>query len=117
MTESVIDMDQKEKLVDRREEEDEEKENGDNGPSSSENTSFLTELNLILLLSFLSLSSEECYDSEEVKETENIKDHKVVQTASRSQTRRQNVKEFKALDRQAPRLQTKIRDCRHNRRM
>ncbi|KAL7239034.1 hypothetical protein ACSBR2_005015 [Camellia fascicularis] len=82
------------------------------------NTSFLAELNLIFLTSFFSLSAEECLEFEEREIEENDKYHEEKDTTSRLQTRRRGINhEFKGVERRATRFQTKIRDCRHCRRM
>ncbi|KAM7472277.1 hypothetical protein LguiA_010460 [Lonicera macranthoides] len=74
---------------------------------------FLTELNLLLILSFLSLSTEEFLSCEEIEKMENDAKSAI----SRSQMHRQQVDQFKAFERRTPKFQTKIRDCRHSRRM
>ncbi|CAI9763838.1 unnamed protein product [Fraxinus pennsylvanica] len=73
----------------------------------------LAELNLILVLSSLSLSSEECPNLEETSAENRKEKHKI----SNLQTRRREISEFRSPERQISRVHTKIRDCRHCRKM
>lgn len=80
-------------------------------------TLFLKELNLILILSFLSLSSEELdFDTTEINE--NVKanqEHKVV---SDPRFRKGGgIDKYRAIKPEIQRFSTKFRDCRHCRRM
>lgn len=74
-------------------------------------SSSLKELNLLIILSFLSLSPEECSDLEGIGE-------KMECTQKDSKLRHplpanlQNIKERQMYEFRAPRFQTKIRDCR-----
>ncbi|KAA8516146.1 hypothetical protein F0562_019325 [Nyssa sinensis] len=99
------------KLVDK-EEEDEDKEKGVNSDTDSSleaNTSFLAELNLILILSFFSLSAEECLSFEEIEKKESVKELEANSSMSRLQT----------VDRRPkmPRLKARMKYLRHYRRI
>ncbi|XP_019168281.1 PREDICTED: uncharacterized protein LOC109163997 [Ipomoea nil] len=92
---------------------------GENGEGANAST-FLSELNLILIVSFLSLSGEEV-NSLETKMVDNVvrddhrpTDHAVVADL---QMKRRRVNEFKALGSRPIKFQTKIKDGRHCRRM
>ncbi|XP_055808752.1 uncharacterized protein LOC129877298 [Solanum dulcamara] len=71
---------------------------------------FLAELNLVLILSFFSLSSEEGK-----LEIDNDKDHNVISKIN--STKRGGINKYRATEHEFPRFQTKIKDCRHCRRM
>lgn len=87
--------------------EEEEEENGDTSGK------FLTELNLLLILSFLSLSTEEFLSCEEIEKMEIDKENDAKRAISRSHTHRRQVDQFKAFEQKTPKFQTKIRDCRY----
>ncbi|XP_049352033.1 uncharacterized protein LOC125816465 [Solanum verrucosum] len=88
----------------------------DNGDENSR-TMFLKELNLILILSFLSLSSEQV-DFDATETNENVKanqEHKVV---SDSRFRKLGgINKYRASEPETQRFSTKFRDCRHCRKM
>ncbi|XP_058225679.1 uncharacterized protein LOC131334590 [Rhododendron vialii] len=95
-------------------------ENGENRDSDAylgTSTTFLGKLNLVLILSFMSLSAEECIDFEEIEKNENVKFPEAKDTISRLHARKREINEFKVVESRTPRFQTKIRDCRHCRRM
>ncbi|CAN4108379.1 unnamed protein product [Withania somnifera] len=88
----------------------------DNGDENSR-TLFLKELNLILILSFLSLSSEEL-DVDATEINENVKanqEHKVV-SDSRFR-KRGGINKYGTMKPDTQRFSTKFRDCRHCRKM
>ncbi|KAI3449248.1 hypothetical protein Pfo_005913 [Paulownia fortunei] len=113
MAEAEVNMEQENKLADKEEEEDTNEET-----NLDRNTCVLAGLNLVLILSSLSLSDEERLDFEEIDERESGNcNHKAKQCGSRSNipTRRQQVNGFRAVERQMSKVQT--RDCRHCRRL
>lgn len=106
-------------VVEREEEDDmmgKEEETESSGTGCS-----IQELNLILILAFLSLSAEdERLDFEEIKQTH----HDLVDPKGKHSTsfkdlrqRQLNINGFRAPERQTSRLHTKIQDCRHGRRI
>ncbi|TMW81919.1 hypothetical protein EJD97_007404 [Solanum chilense] len=92
---------------------DREEEKGDEKPREL----FLAELNLVLVLSFFSLSSEE--RKLEEFEIDNDKDHQEHNIISKvNSKKRGGFNKYKVNDQhEFPRFQTKIKDCRHCRRM
>lgn len=88
-------------------------ESEENGEGASTSTTFLPELNLILIVCFLSLSGEEV-NSLETKMVDNVvrDDHRPPQHAHLQMNRRR-VNEFRALDSRPIKFQTKIKDCRY----
>lgn len=83
------------------------------------NTSLLAGLNLVLIMSFLSLSAEDRSNFDEIHELEtgDFVQHKHCVTKSSLQTRRRQImSQFPAVERQSSRVHTKIRDSRHCRR-
>lgn len=88
-------------------------ENGAFDHSGEPNTTFLVELNLlIMVLSLFSLSSEDCLNCAE-KEMASFKDHELTANISRLQTRRQEMKEVKPAGRRAQRFLPMIKDSRY----
>ncbi|KAL8494966.1 hypothetical protein ACS0TY_019219 [Phlomoides rotata] len=116
MAGSMVDADQENNLAEnRREEEDDDKENEE----ETANASILAGLNLVMIMSLLSLSEEECSSFDEIKDIETRnEDRKAKQGVPKPslQTQRQQVNQFPALERQSTRVHTKIRDSRHCRR-
>ncbi|XAR53981.1 hypothetical protein NMG60_11028950 [Bertholletia excelsa] len=118
MTEPAMDASSQE------EDKEEEGENEEMMREKSENshigakTPFLAELNLVLVLSFMSLSSEESSELEEMKkkekEEEATKLHAAKDTMARLQARRREINEFKVVERQSARVHTRMVDCRYN---
>lgn len=94
------------------EEEGENFESGYNTISNRDTPEFLRELNLVLILSFLSLSAEERLDSQAIKPKDLIKHPNPKGTDSSLHVPKVN--EFRALERQTHKFQTKIRDCRYD---
>ncbi|OIT27788.1 PREDICTED: uncharacterized protein LOC109213484 [Nicotiana attenuata] len=88
-----------------------EEEKGDEKPREL----FFAELNLVLILSFLSLSSEE--RNFEKLEIDNDKDHQEDNIVSKVNFRKRGMNNYRTTEPQVPRFQTKIRDCGHCRRM
>ncbi|KAM3282472.1 hypothetical protein P3S67_026117 [Capsicum chacoense] len=81
-------------------------------------TLFLKELNLILILSFLSLSSEELDFDGTTEVHENVKDkqeHKVV--SDPRVRKRSGINKYRTIEPNTQRFSTKFRDCRHCRKM
>lgn len=81
-----------------------EEEKGDEKPREL----FLAELNLVLVLSFFSLSSEE--RKLEELEIDNDKDHNVISKINSK--KRGGINKYRATEHEFPRFQTKIKDCR-----
>ncbi|KAL3517260.1 hypothetical protein ACH5RR_024162 [Cinchona calisaya] len=112
-------------------EENEEKEDQDNIDMINKITSLdtrgvttsspLKELNLLIILSFLSLSPEESLNLEEINEKmeSSHKDSKQRHplSANLQIIKEREMYESRSPERQSPRFQTKIRDSRHCRRM
>lgn len=96
-----MDIDQDNNIVENRGEDDE--ENGE---------IILAGLNLVTILSLLSLSEEERSNFDEIQEMEIGNKAKHGVPNSSLQTKRQQVNQFPALARQTTRVQTKIRDSR-----
>ncbi|KAH6829401.1 hypothetical protein C2S53_016829 [Perilla frutescens var. hirtella] len=101
---------------DHEEEEEEEEEIGE----GNNNTSLLAGLNLVLIMSFLSLSEEDRSNFDEIQEFETgdfDQQQKHCMSKSSLQTRRRRMmNQFPAVERQSSRVHTKIRDSRHCRR-
>ncbi|CAA0827218.1 Unknown protein [Striga hermonthica] len=115
MAEHVLSLDQEnEHEIDDGREKQETEEDRPN----SDNTFPFAGLNLVLILSFLSLSSEECSNLDE-----SIQETKVQHLEHKSKpgscllTRRREISHIRALGRQSSKVHTKIRDLRHCRRM
>ncbi|KAK4364164.1 hypothetical protein RND71_015522 [Anisodus tanguticus] len=89
-------MELEEQLVDMEE------EKGDDKPREL----FLAELNLVLILSFFSLSSEE--RKLEELEIDHDKDHQ-----THNSKKRGGINKYRATEHEFPRFQTKIKDCRY----
>ncbi|XP_059302802.1 uncharacterized protein LOC132054856 [Lycium ferocissimum] len=102
-----MEMKLEEQLVDMEE------EKGDEKPREL----FLAELNLVLILSFFSLSSEE--RKLEELEIDNDKDYQAHNFISKLKSKKRGgINKYRATDQhEFPRFQTKIKDCRHCRRM
>ncbi|KAK4415868.1 hypothetical protein Salat_2694200 [Sesamum alatum] len=104
--------------VERKMEEEQREEEEEEGST----TSVLAGLNLVMILSSLSVSDEESLNFEEVEEREiggrncNTRGRRGVSRPS-FPTRRHETNEFRAVERQMAKAQTKIRDCRHSRKM
>ncbi|KAM3684750.1 hypothetical protein ACB098_11G069100 [Castanea mollissima] len=95
----------------------EERENDDCTPKQLPNTSFLSELNLLMVLfSAFSLLDDERLNYMESK-GKNAKDHEAKVCISRIHSNRREVNEVKLMKQSAPRIHTTIRDSRHGRRM
>lgn len=92
---------------------------GYNTISNRDTSEFLMELNLVLILSFLSLSAEERLDYQAIKPKDLIKHPNPKGSDSTLHVYKHESKanEFRAFERQTHKFQTKIRDCRHSRRM
>ncbi|KAG5579432.1 hypothetical protein H5410_050059 [Solanum commersonii] len=72
---------------------------------------FLVELNLVLVLSFFSLSSEE--RKLEEFEIDNDKDHQQHNIISKVNSKKRGaITKYRATEHEFPRFQTKIKDCR-----
>ncbi|XP_011093054.1 uncharacterized protein LOC105173102 [Sesamum indicum] len=112
---------EKRELGERKDDEEEEEEGKDLELEKS--TSVLAGLNLVMILSSLSLSSsdeESSLNLEEVLEERESGRRNCNRRGKRSSTlpaRRHEVNEFRAVERQMAKAQTKIRDCRHSRKM
>ncbi|CAN4125003.1 unnamed protein product [Withania somnifera] len=101
-----MEMKLEEKIVDVKE------EKGDEKPREL----FLAELNLVLILSFFSLSSEE--RKLELLEIDNDQDHQAHNVISKLNSRKRGgLTKYRTTEHEFPRFQTKINDCRHCRRM
>ncbi|GER37908.1 Ypt/Rab-GAP domain of gyp1p superfamily protein [Striga asiatica] len=83
-----------------------------------DNTFPFAGLNLFLILSFLSLSSEECLNLDEKIQETKVQDleHKS-KPGSCFVPRRREISHIQAVGRQSSKVNTKIRDFRHCRRM
>ncbi|KAL7121519.1 hypothetical protein ACP275_02G186900 [Erythranthe tilingii] len=118
MAEPVVKTDQeKNELVDNVREEGNDDENDGNLET---NEYLLPGLNLVIILSFLSLSAEERSSIDEATPEIETHDHGKNGVTSKSdiQTRRQQLNQFQpAVQRQTSKVHTKIRDCRHSRRL
>ncbi|KAG8391917.1 hypothetical protein BUALT_Bualt01G0236800 [Buddleja alternifolia] len=104
MAEPVVNMDQENKIVEE----------------DQTNESLLAGVNLIMILSFLSLSPDEKRSNlKEIEEMGSCKYyHKAKDAVSRSNfPRRREVNGFPSVERHAAKVHTKIRDCRHCRRL
>ncbi|KAI3444446.1 hypothetical protein Pfo_001111, partial [Paulownia fortunei] len=111
MAEPVVNIDQEIKLVDYGQEEETAEENREDDAKLETNTSLLAGLNLVLILSFLSLSAEECPNFDETQEMESGDyNYKAKHGVSRSsfQTRRRQVNQFPAVERQTSKALQKI---------
>ncbi|KAL2454762.1 Uncharacterized protein Adt_47738 [Abeliophyllum distichum] len=76
-------------------------------------TFVLAELNLIMVLSSLSVSLGECPNLEK----KSVENHKEKHNLTNLRTRRSEINECRGVERQISRVHNKIRDCRHCRRM
>lgn len=108
MAEQEMGIEQETRPVDNRHDEEETGEG--NGET---NTTLLAGLNLVLIVSFLSLSDEDRSNLDEIQETETEGSNHKNNGASRSsfQTRRK-LNESPAVERQTSTVHTKIRDSR-----
>lgn len=99
----------------------EEERHGENGERDSSylgpNSSFLTELNLVLIVSYLSLSEDECLNVDEIEKVEAVKNKEPKDNISRLQAQKRKLQEPKLFEQRMQKFQTKIRDCRHCRKM
>ncbi|KAK9279054.1 hypothetical protein L1049_012729 [Liquidambar formosana] len=87
----------------------------ENGDCDMPNKSFLRELNLIILvLSMLSLSTEDNLNFKEGEKTISVEDHEAEAYKSRLQSRRREINECNIQGRRTPRFQTTIKDFRYN---
>ncbi|XP_069144257.1 uncharacterized protein [Solanum lycopersicum] len=88
----------------------------DNGDENSR-TLFFKELNLILIISFLSLSSEQVdFDASETNE--NVKANQIHKVVSGSRLRKRGgINKYRASEPETQRVSTKFRDCRHRRKI
>ncbi|KAH6761541.1 hypothetical protein C2S52_018974 [Perilla frutescens var. hirtella] len=98
---------------DHEEEEEEEEEIGE----GNNNTSLLAGLNLVLIMSFLSLSEEDRSNFDEIQEFEtgdfDQQQKHCVSKSSLQTRRRRMMNQFPAVERQSSRVHTKIRDSRY----
>ncbi|KAG8363274.1 hypothetical protein BUALT_Bualt19G0005100 [Buddleja alternifolia] len=108
MGEPEVKIDQENKIFDKEE------ENIENDTDLvTNNNSTIAELNLVLILSFLSLSSEECSNLDQINERESEAKHNNSVSKSNFPTRKQQVNSgFRAVERPSSKVHTKIRDCR-----
>lgn len=108
MAEPMMNKDEENELIDKVGADEEEEET---------NTSLVGGLNLVLILSFLSLSAEErlSLDETTLHEIRDNYSHKTKNCGSRSdlRTRRREMSQFPAMERQTSKVHTKIRDCRY----
>lgn len=100
----------------KEEEEGENIKSGNNTTSNGDTSEFLMELNLVMILSFLSLSAEEKLDFQTIKPKDLIKhtNPKGSDATLHAYKHESKVNEFRALERQTHKFQTKIRDCRYD---
>ncbi|XP_059312519.1 uncharacterized protein LOC132063811 [Lycium ferocissimum] len=78
---------------------------------------FLKELNLVLILSFLSLSSEELdFEAKEINENVKVQQQQKVVSHLRCR-KRGGINQYNTVEPEIQRSSTKFRDCRHCRRM
>ncbi|PIM99474.1 hypothetical protein CDL12_28032 [Handroanthus impetiginosus] len=87
-------------------------ENVEKNLSLDRSSDILAGLNLVLILSSLSVSDEEHPNLEEIEEREGGKFKHKAKSKSDLNGRRQEVNGFKAVERQQSKLPTKIRDFR-----
>ncbi|KAG6730224.1 hypothetical protein I3842_01G069800 [Carya illinoinensis] len=86
-------------------------------PKELSKTSFLAEMNLLLVfLSSLSSPDQELLNYEQRK-GQSTRDHEAKACISRLRTKRQEISKVKLMGRPAPRFQTTVRDSSHGRRM
>ncbi|KAH6803288.1 hypothetical protein C2S51_034734 [Perilla frutescens var. frutescens] len=115
-----MDFEQETRRDDDDEDEHEEEEGEEETGEENNNTSLLAGLNLVLIMSFLSLSEEDRSNFDEIQEFETgdfDQQQKHCVSKSSLQTRRQRMmNQFPAVERQSSRVHTKIRDSRHGRR-
>ncbi|XP_073119470.1 uncharacterized protein [Henckelia pumila] len=121
MAEPVVDTSQEtEKVEDERYEEKSE-ENGDENGNLETDSSVFCGLNIVVILSYLSLSAEESSSFEVINEREmGNYDHKLKHGVSRSNvvSRKRELNEFRSVvGKQTSKDHTKIRDSRHCRRL
>ncbi|KAL2233815.1 UNVERIFIED_CONTAM: hypothetical protein Sindi_1113700 [Sesamum indicum] len=117
MAEPVVNGEQENKHVDNGDGEEETSYEQDNNASNLEtNLSPLPGLNLVLIMSFLSLSPDDCSNLDENRDMETGNHNHIAKQGgvSRSdfQARRRQVNQFPASERQTSKVHTKIRDSR-----
>ncbi|GAB2291076.1 hypothetical protein Dimus_025331 [Dionaea muscipula] len=88
----------------------------DNSSSLQPAESFLAQLNLVMVMAFLTLSPEELLQFEET-ETISAKEQETNVVASKLQSRKRELKDFKVTERRPSKMHTRIVDSRHGRRM
>ncbi|GAB4844567.1 hypothetical protein Ancab_037965 [Ancistrocladus abbreviatus] len=82
------------------------------------NSSFLLELNLVMLVAFLTLSPEELSQFEDSENVNIVKDQeRKAVVPSKLQNRKRELSDFKVADRRATKLQRRVMDSRHGRKM
>ncbi|KAF5464432.1 hypothetical protein F2P56_014507 [Juglans regia] len=87
-------------------------------PKELSNTSFLAEMNLLLVfLSSLSSPDQELLNYEQSKGQSARDSREAKACISRLQTKRQEISKVKLTGRPTPRFQTTVRDSNHGRRM
>ncbi|XP_073026382.1 uncharacterized protein [Primulina eburnea] len=121
MAETVGDTSQETEKVEDGKYEEKSEENRDENGNLETDSSVICGLNIVVILSYLSLSAEESSNFEEinVREMGNC-DHKLKHGVSRSNvvSRKRESNEFRSVvGKQTWKDHTKIRDCRHCRRL
>ncbi|KAL3622213.1 hypothetical protein CASFOL_033624 [Castilleja foliolosa] len=123
MAEHVMSLDQENKVITNNgpSEKDDETdhhhhhEEEENADLETNNKFHLSGLNLAMILSFLSSSSDDSHNSNETIHDTQMGNH--TKHGSCSQARRREINQFPAVERQSSKVHTKIRDSRHCRRL
>lgn len=90
------------------------KENDGNASSETQEVPFLTGLNLVLLVSYLSLSEDECLSLEDTEKIETSATQEPKDSILRSRAEKRKLHEPKLVETRVQRVQTKVRDCRYS---
>ncbi|XP_021748738.1 uncharacterized protein LOC110714513 [Chenopodium quinoa] len=104
---------------DQEEQNQENEEENENAYSIRPDSSFLVELNLVMIIASLSLSDQEVLEYEDMNEISVKEQQDFKALVSKLRARKRGFDELKIADRQASRskLQTKVLDSRHGRKM
>lgn len=89
------------------------KENDESASSETQEVPFLAGLNLVLLVSYLSLSEDECLSLEDTEKIETAATQEPKDSILRSRAEKRKLHEPKLVEARIQRVQTKVRDCRY----
>lgn len=88
-------------------------ENDESASSYTQEVPFLTGLNLVLLVTYLSLSEDECLSLEDTEKIETATTQEPKDSILRSRAEKRKLHEPKLVEARIQRAQTKVKDCRY----